>query len=84
LVERALLARGIAQGKVAPSHVIARSRFNPNLDYTFFILPSLAIAKGVMLKDLSLSVVAQSILPLVAITAVTLGAAVVMFRRRVA
>lgn len=43
----------------------------------------IAIAKGVMLKDLSLGFVAQSILPLIAITTVTLGAAVVMFRRRV-
>lgn len=44
----------------------------------------IAIAKGVMLKDLSLGFVALSILPLVAIATVTLGAAVFMFRRRVA
>jgi ABC-2 type transport system permease protein len=44
----------------------------------------IVIAKGIFLKDLSLSFVAQSILPLILITAVTLSASIVMFRRRVA
>ena len=33
--------RNEAEGSIAPSEVIVRNRFNANLDYTYFILPSL-------------------------------------------
>jgi ABC-2 type transport system permease protein len=50
--------RLMAQGKVAPSQVIVRSRFNPNLDYTYFILPSLV---AIILTITTLIVTALSV-----------------------
>jgi ABC-2 type transport system permease protein len=58
IVKKYSIERGLVHGQIAPSEVIVRSRFNPNLDYTYFILPSLV---AIILTITTLIVTALSV-----------------------
>ncbi|WP_427185070.1 ABC transporter permease [Klebsiella pneumoniae] len=85
----------LLEGKAKPnnSELVVRNWYNPNLDYKWFVVPSLIamittnftdITKQIYLKDASLEIVWGSLWPLLVIAATTGSAAYAMFRRKIA